>query len=80
MGTLGFESIGLIGSLGIIFIVGILFIVSRYKRCPSNKIIVVYGKVSGNKTAKCVHGGGVLVLPLIQDYSVLSLEPMTIDI
>lgn len=79
-GSIGVEYVGLICSLAIIFIVGILFIVSRYKRCPSNKIIVVYGKVSGNKTAKCVHGGGVFILPLVQDYSVLSLEPMTIDI
>lgn len=72
--------IGLITSLVIIFVVAILFVINRYKRCPSNKIIVVFGKVAGNKTAKCVHGGGVFILPLIQDYAVLSLEPMTIDI
>ena len=58
-----------------------LFIANQYKRCPSNKIIVVYGKTSGGtKTAKCVHGGGVFIIPLIQDYRVLSLEPMTTDI
>lgn len=59
------------------------FCASRYKRCPSNKVIVVYGKVGASgssSTAKCVHGGGVFVLPLIQDYAVLSLEPMTTDI
>ena len=72
--------IGLVVSFVTIFIVAILFVINRYKRCPSNKIIVVFGKVAGNKTAKCVHGGGVFVLPLIQDFSVLSLEPMTIDI
>jgi flotillin len=72
--------IGLIVSFATIFVVAILFVINRYKRCPSNKIIVVFGKVAGNKTAKCVHGGGVFILPLIQDYAVLSLEPMTIDI
>ena len=57
-----------------------LFIANQYKRCPSNKIIVVYGKTGGNSTARCVHGGGTFVVPLIQDYGVLSLEPMTTDI
>ncbi len=57
-----------------------MFIANQYKRCPSNKIIVVYGKTGGEKTAKCVHGGGTFIIPLIQDYGVLSLEPMTTDI
>lgn len=65
--------------LALVLFVGFFF-ASRYKRCPSNKIIVVYGKTGGNKTANCIHGGGVFVWPLIQDYGVLSLEPMTCDI
>lgn len=56
------------------------FLVTRYRRCPSNRILVVYGKVSGTQAAKCLHGGGTFVMPLIQDYAYLSLEPMTIDI
>jgi len=59
---------------------GLSFAASRYKRCPSNRIIVVYGKGTGNTTSKCIHGGGIFVMPLIQDYGVLSLEPMTMDI
>ena len=59
----------------LILISALLFIANQYKRCPSNKIIVVYGKTGSNTTAKCVHGGGVFVIPLIQDYGVLSLEP-----
>ena len=58
----------------------IRFAVNCYKRCPSNKIIVVYGKTGENKTAKCIHGGGVLVYPVIQDYALMSLEPMTIEV
>ncbi len=64
----------------IILIAIVIFIANQYKRCPSNKIIVVYGKTGGNETAKCVHGGGTFIIPLIQDYGVLSLEPMTTDI
>ena len=73
----------LISFAGLLFIALLLgafsFAASRYKRCPSNKVIVVYGKVGGG-SARCVHGGGVFVWPLIQDYAVLSLEPMTMDI
>ena len=57
-----------------------LFMVQRYRRCPSNRVLVVYGKVGGNRAAKCVHGGGVMVWPVIQDYVYLSLEPTTIEI
>ena len=32
----------------------ILLIVKRYKRCPSNNILVVYGKVGDAEAAKCV--------------------------
>ena len=65
---------------GLILASALLFIANQYKRCPSNKIIVVYGKTGSDTTAKCVHGGGVFVIPLIQDYGVLSLEPLATDI
>ena len=58
----------------------IAFLLKRYRRCPSDKILVIFGKVSGNRSAKCIHGGGAFVMPLIQDYSYLSLTPMTISI
>ena len=45
-----------------------IFMVKRYRRCPSNRVLVVYGKVGGSKTARCIHGGGVMVWPVIQDY------------
>ena len=69
-----------IGVPVLIILVIAIFFANQYKRCPSNKIIVIYGKTGGNQTAKCVHGGGTFVIPLIQDYAVLSLEPMTTDI
>ncbi len=58
----------------------IVFIASRYKRCPSNKVLAVYGKVSGGRSVRCYHGGGSFVWPLIQDSQFLDLNPMTINI
>ncbi len=64
----------------IVLLFAIMFCANQYKRCPSNKILVVFGKVGGNGSAKCIHGGGTFVIPLIQDYAFLSLEPMTTEI
>ena len=58
----------------------LVFLASRYKRCPSDKILVVYGRVARGMAAKCIHGGGLLVWPLIQDCRFLSLTPITINI
>jgi len=69
---------GLVAAMALIGI-GV-FAASRYKRCPSNKILVVYGKVQAGRSAKTVHGGGTLVWPIIQDYSYLSLEPIQIEV
>ena len=62
-------------------LVGILrFLTTRYKRCPSNRVLVIYGRVGGGNTSRCVHGGAKFVWPLFQDYSYLSLEPIQIEI
>ncbi len=53
---------------------------SRYKRCPSNKVLVIYGQVKGGRSATCVHGGGKFVWPVVQDYDYLSLEPIQIEV
>jgi flotillin len=55
-------------------------IVRRYKRCPSDKILVVYGKVSGKGSARCYHGGAAFIVPIFQGYEFLDLQPVTIDI
>ncbi len=55
--------------------------IRRYKRCPSDKVLVVYGKVAGKGlSAKCYHGGAAFIWPVIQDYRFLDLKPMAIDI
>ena len=64
--------------LGIVLGVIMMFF-SRYKRCPSNRILVVYGK-TGKGAAKCIHGGAAFVWPLIQAYDYLDLEPFVVPI
>jgi flotillin len=58
----------------------LLFLVKRYKRCPSNRILVIYGKVRHGESSKCLHGGGAFVWPLIQDFDYLYLDPMQIEV
>ena len=56
------------------------FFVSRYKRCPANKILVISGKVGTGTSAKCISGGGAFVMPIVQEYDFLDLSPMSLDI
>lgn len=58
----------------------VYFLAKLYRRCPSNKVLVVYGRVAGSKTVHCSHGGGRIVWPLIQGYAFLDLTPRTIHI
>jgi flotillin len=77
--TLNFTIVGGALLAGFLFIT-MLFLASRYRRCPSNMILAVYGKVGTGRSVRCIHGGGTMVWPLIQDYAYLSLTPMTINI
>ena len=70
----------LIGIAALILFGTFVFFASRYKRCPSDRILVVYGKVSGQKSARCYHGGAAFVWPVIQDFAFLNLTPLAIDI
>ena len=72
--------LGAAGAVVLLFVFFLGFIVKQYKRCPSNKILVMYGKVGKDRAAQCIHGGGKFVVPLLQDYAYLPLEPMVIDI
>jgi len=58
----------------------IMFFISRFRRCPSDKILVVYGKTGGEQSAKCYAGGAAFVWPVIQDYQYLDLTPLSIDV
>lgn len=69
----------LIASIVVAVLVMAVFLASRYKKCPSDKLLVVYGKTNGG-SAKVYHGGGAFIWPVIQAYSFLDLEPMSIHI
>lgn len=64
--------------LVVVLFVTITTLISRYKRCPSDKILVIYGKTGGT-SARCVHGGGSFIWPVIQDYAFLDLKPISIE-
>ena len=73
----------------ILIIVAVLFvtfaaILKRYKRCPSDKVMVIYGKTGRNKqgsisSARCIHGGAAFIWPVFQDYAFLDLKPISIE-
>ena len=73
----------------LLIIVAVLFvtfaaILKRYKRCPSDKILVIYGKTGKNKSgsissARCIHGGAAFIWPVFQDYAFLDLKPISIE-
>lgn len=71
--------------IGVLIFSLILILLSRYRRCPSDKIMVIYGKVGTNKdgsarSAKCIHGGAAFVWPVIQAYEYLDLTPISINV
>ena len=73
----------------ILIVVVVLFvtlaaILKRYRRCPSDKILVIYGKTGKNSTgsissARCIHGGAAFIWPVFQDYAFLDLKPISIE-
>ena len=63
----------------------ILMLFSRYKKCPSDKIMVVYGNVGKSsdgaaRPARCVHGGAAFIWPVVQAYEYLDLTPLSISV
>jgi flotillin len=67
--------------VGVVILVGFFMVIARrYKRCPSNRILVIYGKTGAGRSSRCIHGGAAFVYPLIQNYEYLSLDPVQIEI
>lgn len=69
-----------IGFAILFFFIIIISFIRRYKRCPSDRILVVYGKVGTGNSAKCIHGGAAFIWPVIQDYEYLDLTPISIEV
>ena len=70
----------LVVSLIVVGLGTLIFFFSRYKRCPSDRVLVIYGKTRGGSSSKCIHGGAAFVWPLFQDSQFLDLTPIPIDI
>ncbi len=63
------------------FLLGtVIWLFSRYKMCPSDKILIVYGNVGAGRSAKCIHGGATFILPVVQSYAFMDLNPINIDV
>lgn len=74
--------LGVIVLFVVMLVIGFLqFVRAFYKRCPSNRILVIWGrgKRTGQPT-KTIHAGAQFVIPLLEDYAYLSLEPVQIEI
>jgi len=79
MNAYGFGILAVVAIVMLMFFT-VVFMASRYKRCPSDKILVIYGRVAKGRSSKTLHGGGAFIWPLVQDYAFLDLTPITINI
>lgn len=80
---------GVVILLAVLTIIGLL---SRYRKCASDEILVVFGKAGKKKVvnektgkteevilpSKIIHGGGTFVMPVIQDWAKMSLKPIQV--
>ncbi|HRQ22269.1 MAG TPA: SPFH domain-containing protein [Anaerolineales bacterium] len=79
---MGSTTLGVLALMAFVILIFffVIFLASRYKRCPSDRVLVIYGRVEKGRSSKTTHGGGAFVWPLIQDYAYLNLTPITINI
>jgi flotillin len=79
---LGSLSLGAIGGLVALAVFAglVLLFVSRYRRCPANKVLVISGRVGTGNAARVISGGGAFIWPVIQEYAYLDLTPIQVDI
>ena len=79
------EVIFVVSVIALVFISFLVWVCSRYKKCPSDKVMVVYGSIGKNRdgtkrSAKCIHGGAEFVIPVFQSYAYLDLTPISIQV
>jgi flotillin len=75
-----FYLLAIVAVVVVVLFMFVTMLTRQYKRCPSNRILVIYGRAGRGDAARCVHGGATFIVPLIQDYAWLNLEPMQIEI
>jgi flotillin len=80
-----FEVMVAIAVLVIIVFAAFMAILSRYRKCPSDKVLVIYGKVGRDadgqtRSARCIHGGAAFIVPIIQSYQYMDLTPISMNV
>jgi flotillin len=82
--NLPFETMILITVVAVLVFTTLIALLTRYRKCPSDNIMVIYGKVgqdaTGQRSSKCVHGGAAFIWPVFQSYEFLSLTPISINV
>ncbi|MEL7655275.1 MAG: SPFH domain-containing protein [Bacillota bacterium] len=71
--------------IAVVLLITIIVILSRYRKCPSDKVMVIYGKVGSDnegqtRSARCIHGGAAFIVPVIQAYQYMDLTPISISV
>ena len=71
--------------VALVFFTTLIIILSRYRKCPSDKIMVIYGKVGSNpdgssRSARCIHGGAAFIWPIFQSFQYMDLTPLSISV
>ena len=71
--------------VALVLLMIVIWFFAHYKRCPSDKVMVIYGNIGKNKdgtnrSAKCIHGGATFIWPVVQSYAFLDLTPISIQV
>jgi len=64
----------------LVLVVLFISVLSRYRRCPPNKVLVIFGKVGKGQSARCLTGGAAFVWPIINDFAFMDLAPLQVDV
>ncbi len=83
--SMSVNAVFLVIVIALIVLTTIIVIFSRYRKCPSDKIMVIYGKVGSNsdgstRSARCIHGGAAFIWPVVQSYQYMDLTPLSISV
>ncbi|UDQ97861.1 SPFH domain-containing protein [Lentisphaerota bacterium WC36G] len=66
--------------IAIVIVITLAGYATCYKKCPSDRIMVIFGKIGGQAASKCIHGGAKFIWPIFQDYGYISLRPIQIEV
>lgn len=84
-GSASFTALMLVCVVVLLLLTTMIVIFSRYRKCPSDKVLVIYGKVGAgqdgaSRSSRCIHGGAAFIWPVIQAYEYMDLTPISISV